>query len=65
MAVKIIPALLLWLLISGCTLQHPNTLSSMADFRKIKPALDLQKLAGKKTLSNGLHKIAGFSGAFF
>ena len=36
---------------SGCALKPLNTFSSMEDFRKTKPVLDLEKLAEKKTLS--------------
>ena len=42
---------LLLLLGTGCALKPLNTLSSMEDFRKMKPALDLEKIAQKKTLS--------------
>lgn len=51
MAIKIIPVIFLLICGVGCTLKPLNTLSSMADFRKTRPALDLKKLTGKKTLS--------------
>ncbi len=43
--------LLLLILIPGCALKPLNRFESMEDYRQIKPALDLQKLAQKKTLS--------------
>ena len=51
MALKNLPAIFLLLLLAGCTLKPQNTFSSMEDFKKIKSALNLQKLAEKKTLS--------------
>ena len=51
MAMKIIPALLLAIFSFGCSLKVENTLSSMQDYRKLQPALNLEKLAQKKTLS--------------
>ena len=36
---------------AGCIMKSPDTFSSMEDFRKTRPALDLKKLAEKKTLS--------------
>ena len=51
MAIKLIPAIIFLLLNCGCALNQLNTLNSIADFRKMKPALELKTLAGKKTLS--------------
>ena len=51
MAVKIFAVLFLLLTAAGCSLKPENMLNSMEDFRKITPALNLQKLAEKKTLS--------------
>ena len=52
MEVKVLlVASMVLLLGCGCALQPLNTLSSMEDFRKIQPALDLKKLSSKKTLS--------------
>ena len=51
MPIKIIALLLLLILIPGCALKPLNRFESMEDYRQIKPALDLQKLAQKKTLS--------------
>ena len=43
--------MLLLLFCAGCSLKPQNTFSSMEDFRKIQPALDLKKLSEKKLLS--------------
>ena len=51
MAIKLLPAILFLLLNCGCAFNRLNTLNSMADFRKMKPALELKALAAQKTLS--------------
>jgi outer membrane protein TolC len=51
MAIKIVSAVLLLLSSTGCAMKPLNMLRSMDDFRKMRPALDLEKLAQKKTLS--------------
>ena len=52
MEAKLISAIYLLLLLGcGCALKPLNTLSSMEDFRKMQPALELKKLDRQKTLT--------------